>query len=100
MNNSKIRHGLKVVPVDLSRLGALRRGSLLRQWRIAVDKALRNGDETLVAYCREIGIANTELDKGGQLKAAGDILGAGGTLASAKEFVAVRWVRCGYALHE
>ena len=44
----------------LSRLGALRRGSLLRQWRIAVDNALRNGDETLLAYCREIQIVNME----------------------------------------
>ena len=65
------------------------RGQGITQWR-------RN----IGGVCRGVGIANTELDKGGQLKAAGDILGAGGTLASAKEFVAVRWVRCGYALHE
>ena len=30
------------------------------QWRIAVDNALRNGGEALLAQCREIRIANTE----------------------------------------
>ena len=30
------------------------------QWRIAVDNALRNSDEALLAYCRKTQIANTE----------------------------------------
>ena len=32
------------------------------QRQIVVDNALRNGDEALLAYCRERGIANTEAE--------------------------------------